>query len=78
MKQQLMYLIDLSRIQGNGDFLCPKCGVTISPDDETEDTYCIVNTKVRNNELVELTIQCQKCRSKIRVIGFSILDVVAK
>jgi DNA-directed RNA polymerase subunit RPC12/RpoP len=73
VKQQLVYTLDLSRIQGNGDILCPKCGVNISPDDETEDIYCILETKVKDDNLEELIIQCQKCRSKIRLIGFSLL-----
>ena len=71
--QQLVYTLDLSRIQGDGDVLCPKCGVMLSPDDETEDTYCILETKVKDNNLEELIIQCQRCRSKIRLIGFSLL-----
>ncbi len=79
MKQsnQEMYTIDLARIEGNGDFPCPNCGVLISPDDETENVYTIVDTKVREGVLVdgqppleELTIQCNKCGSKIRLIGF--------
>jgi len=69
VEQQLIYIIDLSRIQGNGEFLCPKCGVMLSPEDETEDSYCIQETKVRDNNLEEIRIQCQKCGSKIRLTG---------
>ena len=70
MEQQLKYQVDLTKIQGNGDFQCPKCGVTISPDDETDEVYFILEKKFGNNSLEELTIQCQKCRSEIRLIGF--------
>ena len=72
MKQenQQMFTIDLATIEGDGDFPCPRCGVTISPEDETENTYTIVDTKVNGEALEELTIQCNKCRSKIRLIGF--------
>lgn len=79
MKQsnQEMFTIDLARIEGNGDFPCPHCGVTISPDDETENIYTIVDTRVREGEITqgqppleELTIQCNKCGSKIRLVGF--------
>jgi phage terminase large subunit GpA-like protein len=72
MKQenQQMFTIDLAKIEGDGDFPCPRCGVTISPEDETENTYTIVDTKVNGEALQELTIQCNKCRSKIRLIGF--------
>ncbi len=79
MKQsnQEVFTIDLARIEGNGDFPCPHCGVTISPDDETENIYTIVDTRVREGEIIEdqppleeLTIQCNKCGSKIRLVGF--------
>jgi DNA-directed RNA polymerase subunit RPC12/RpoP len=72
MKQenQQMFTLDLSKIEGDGDFPCPRCGVTISPEDETEKTYTIIDTKVNGEDLQELTIQCNKCGSKIRLIGF--------
>jgi DNA-directed RNA polymerase subunit RPC12/RpoP len=71
MKQEnpQIYTIDLAKIEGKGDFSCPNCGVTISPDDQTEDVYEIVETKVHGASLEELTIQC-KCGSKIRLTGF--------
>ena len=75
MKQLLTYTVDLSKIQGEGDFQCPKCGVKISPDDETEEVYCILEKKFRNNSLNEVILQCQKCRSEILLWGFSILDI---
>jgi predicted RNA-binding Zn-ribbon protein involved in translation (DUF1610 family) len=64
-----IYTIDLARIEGKGDFPCPNCGATISPDDQTEDVYEIVDTKVCGASLEELTIQC-KCGCKIRLTGF--------
>jgi predicted RNA-binding Zn-ribbon protein involved in translation (DUF1610 family) len=72
MKQsnQELFTIDLARIDGNGDFPCPNCGVSISPDDESEEVYTIVDTRVKGETLEELTIQCNKCGSKIRLIGF--------
>ena len=72
MKQenQQMFTIDLSTIEGDGDFPCTRCGVSISPEDESENTYTIIDTKVNGDELQELTIQCNKCGSKIRLIGF--------
>jgi hypothetical protein len=74
VEQLQVYKIDLTKIQGKGDFCCPKCRVTISPDDETDDVYCIIGTKVRDKNLEELIIQCQKCRSEIRIIGFSAIN----
>jgi hypothetical protein len=65
-----IFTIDLSKIEGKGDFPCPSCGVCISPDDQTDNTYTIVDTKVNCSDLEELVIQCNKCGSKIRLIGF--------
>ncbi len=67
---EILYEVDLTRIQGDGNFSCPNCGVSISPEDETEDVYRILEAKVRGQTLEELKIQCNKCGSKIRVIGF--------
>ena len=75
MEQLQTYKVDLTTIQGNGDFQCPKCGATISPDDETDEVYCVLEKKYKNNSLDELVIQCQKCRSEIRLTGFSVLDI---
>lgn len=69
-KKSVIYTIDLTRIDGDGSFPCPKCGVTISPDDETDEVYHIVETKVVGEELSELTLQCNRCGSKIRLVGF--------
>ena len=48
-KQMLVSELDLTKMDGNGDFPCPTCGVTISPEDETEDVYTIIEEKVRND-----------------------------
>ena len=70
MKQPLVYEVDLTKIQGEGDFPCHSCGVKISPEDETENVYRILETKVKDDALEELVIQCNRCGSKIRLIGF--------
>jgi len=62
--------VDLTKIQGEGDFPCPSCGAVISPEDETEAVYSILETKVKGESLEELVIQCNKCGSKIRLVGF--------
>jgi len=62
--------IDLTKIDGDGAFPCPKCGATISPDDETEEVYTIVETRVKNDELTELKLKCNQCGTKIRLTGF--------
>lgn len=74
MEQLLTYEVDLTKIQGSGDFQCPKCGSNISPDDETNTVYCILEPKIIDDDLKEIIIQCQKCGSIIRLTGFSNLN----
>ncbi len=62
--------LDLTKIEGDGSFPCPKCGTVINPEDETEEYYKIVDTKVINDELVELIIMCSKCRTNVKLTGF--------
>lgn len=70
-----MFTIDLSKIEGKGDFPCPNCGVIISPEDETDNVYTVVDTKVSDSSSVEeLTLQCNKCGSKIRLVGFLLTE----
>lgn len=70
VKKEIEYTIDLTKIDGDGAFPCPKCGSVISPDDDTDSTYQIVETKVRKDELAELTLTCKKCGTAIRLTGF--------
>ena len=65
-----LFKVDLEELEGNGSFACPKCGTMISPEDETENVYTIVDTKVANDELVELVISCSTCGTQIRLTGF--------
>ena len=67
--------LDLTKIEGNGDFPCPSCGIIISPEDETEEVYTIIDEKVNGEILEELIIQCNTCSSRIRLIGFPAFDI---
>jgi ribosomal protein S27AE len=69
-KKSGTYTVDLTKIDGDGAFQCPKCGAIISPEDETEEVYTIVETKVKKDELTALTLKCNQCGSKIKLIGF--------
>jgi hypothetical protein len=71
MQPPLVYKMSLTELQGEGEFACPCCGIIISPEDETNDVYTIVDTKVCDGELEELEIQCNKCQSKIRLTEFN-------
>ena len=68
-------VLDLTQIDGDGDFTCPSCGVTISPEDESEEVYTILDEKVNGEVLEELVIQCNACSCKIRLVGFPALDM---
>ena len=69
-KKEMEYKINLATVEGDGSFQCPKCGLSISPEDESEENYQILDTKVVNDELSELIIACDKCGSTIKVTGF--------
>jgi hypothetical protein len=73
-----IFTLNLAKIEGNGDFSCPKCGTAISPDDDTEGTYSIVEPKVSGHRLKELVIQCNRCASKLHLTGFSLLDKLSR
>jgi len=70
VKKGMMYTVDLTKIDGDGAFPCPKCGSVLSPEDETEENYQIVETKVKDDELAELVLTCTKCGSTIKLVGF--------
>lgn len=67
--------LDLTKIDGNGDFPCPNCGVMLSPEDETEDVYTILNEKINNNILKELLIKCNACKCRIKLTGFASFEL---
>jgi predicted RNA-binding Zn-ribbon protein involved in translation (DUF1610 family) len=69
-KKDHEFEIDLQCAESDGSFSCPKCGISISPDDETEENYQILETNVVNDELAELDISCGKCGSVIKLTGF--------
>jgi len=70
MKRSAVCKVDLTQIDGDGDFACPSCGVIISPDDETEAVYTILETKMKKDALEELIIRCNGCGTEIRLTGF--------
>jgi transcription elongation factor Elf1 len=78
MKQVHRYKLDLSKIDGNGEFACPRCGNAISPDDDTEEAYSILGSKVNSRGLEELVIQCKKCGLHIHLTGFSLLQKLSE
>lgn len=76
MKHLYAYKLDLTKMEGNGDFVCPRCGNRISPEDQTEAFYSILGSKVNNTGLEEVVIRCNKCSSHIHLTGFSLLQEI--
>jgi uncharacterized C2H2 Zn-finger protein len=74
MRQKQAYVVDLTKIDGSGDFSCPRCGTAISPDDTTEEAYAILEIKVNRQGLEELVIRCNRCASQLHLTGFSLLQ----
>lgn len=70
LKKAVKYTIDLTKIDGDGAFPCPKCGTLISPDDESEEIYQIVSTRVKGDELAELVLTCKNCGTTMKLTGF--------
>ena len=77
MKQINVHKLDLTEIDGNGDFPCPKCGTVISPEDSTEEKYSVLEPKTNGNGLEEVVILCKSCGSHIHLTGFSLLQEIA-
>jgi hypothetical protein len=70
-KKTVEFTVNMGNVEGDdGSFQCPKCGLAISPDDSSEETYQILDTKVVNDSLAELKISCGKCKSTIKLTGF--------
>ncbi|MDQ1278870.1 MAG: hypothetical protein QG670_130 [Thermoproteota archaeon] len=69
-----MFIVRLDKIEGEGDFPCPKCSNRISPEDEEEKTYTIVDIVMGEGEIPEnMLIKCKSCSSMIRLEGFEAL-----
>ena len=74
MKQAQAYKLDLTQMEGDGDFSCPRCGNVISPDETNEETYCILEPRANSHGLKEVEICCNICKSHIVLTGFSLLE----
>jgi hypothetical protein len=68
------YTVDLTKLDGSGDIHCPKCGSLISPDDETEDNYTILETIIKEDNLDKMILKCNKCQTVICLTGFQLLS----
>jgi hypothetical protein len=67
-----MFSVNLSEIEGVGDFPCPKCSTVFSPDDLTKDVYTILSLKKNDNKPTSMVIQCNQCKSIINLNGLAV------
>jgi hypothetical protein len=70
LKQIQLLTVDVTKIEGNGDFSYPNRTVTISLEDETVGVYSALEAKIRNVSLEELVIASIECVSNVRFLGF--------
>ncbi len=73
-KSRPSHIIDLTKVEGDGRIRCPKCGVEISPDDTSDKIYTVLEPVLRDDSLTTIVLQCNKCMSKIELVGFGSLD----
>lgn len=73
MQEIKRYTVDLTKTDGNGEFNCPKCGTEMSPDDETEAVYTVLDTVMKQDCLQKIILRCNKCGSQISLVGFDFL-----
>jgi hypothetical protein len=74
MQRLKCYTVDLTKLKGDGDIGCPRCGNVISPDDETEDAYTVVKTIMKGENLDKIILICNKCQTQICLTGFQLLS----
>ncbi|NWF87247.1 hypothetical protein HXY32_05500 [Candidatus Bathyarchaeota archaeon] len=74
MEKNRSFTVDLSKLKGSGEFKCPKCGTTISPDDQSDEVYIILEPVVKGDQLEKIILQCNTCGSRISLIGFYMLE----
>jgi uncharacterized C2H2 Zn-finger protein len=73
-----VYTVDLTETGRAGEFKCPRCGAEMSPDDETDEVYAILETVRKGNSLERVVLRCNRCESQIHLVGFrSALDAVS-
>jgi len=59
-------------MEREGSFLCPNCGIKISPNDHSDDAYSIYDvTMNKDNQIDELVLCCSRCSTIIHLTGFS-------
>ena len=72
MKQ---FRINLTKIEGDGEFSCPDCSTTISPDDCSGLNYDILGViTLATGTVKEIIVKCRGCQSILYLGGFDLLN----
>ena len=69
-----VFKVDITTIEGDGEFPCPNCDTLISPDDFSGEVYTVLSILEDEDDLESMTIQCNKCSSIITLNGFELLS----
>lgn len=72
MQRIRVYTVDLAETGRTGEFKCPKCGAEMSPEDETEGVYTILETVTNGDSLESVVLRCNRCESRIHLVGFEL------
>jgi uncharacterized protein with PIN domain len=73
MEKIKSFVIDLSKTKGSGEFGCPECGVKISPDDQSDDVFTVLEPVMKEGQVEKIIIRCNRCGSEIHLTGFHVL-----
>jgi len=65
-----MLEVDLKTLKTEGDFPCPKCEATISPEDDSKEPYVIKKVSANKASVRYVVIHCNNCKSDIKITGF--------
>lgn len=66
--------IDIKTADEEGNFSCPICATLISPDDETEKVYTVLDTTLDDDgNLEQMVIRCNVCKKSLTLEGFDML-----
>jgi hypothetical protein len=74
MMVDTVFMIDLPKIEGDGEFICLSCGIIISPDDESGAICEVTSVKTKNDDSLEQTTLLCGCGSIKHLVGFEALQ----
>jgi hypothetical protein len=77
VNQLTVYRMELDDINRNGSLPCPSCGAHISPEDQTEEVYTLLDVNMNGAGLEEIVIRCNRCQSQIYISSFSKAEQIA-